>query len=56
MSIGIFLIPFGMLYEDFQRGVQPILGVWFFLTPIVYPIPKDGFAVVIADLIQLVHY
>jgi lipopolysaccharide transport system permease protein len=39
MSIGLFLVPFGMLYGDVQRALGMITGFWIFLTPVVYPPP-----------------
>lgn len=41
-SIGILLTPLGMLYQDILNGIGIVLNVLFFLTPIIYPIPKTG--------------
>lgn len=43
MSIGIILIPFQMLFQDFGRMVNLGSQVLMYLTPVVYPIPKSGF-------------
>ncbi|MEO1068429.1 MAG: ABC transporter permease [Cyanobacteria bacterium J06638_6] len=41
--LGMFLAPLSALYQDFQKGMQLLLGTWLFLTPVVYPPPSgDG--------------
>ncbi len=40
--IGILLAPLGVLYQDISKGLTMITGFWLFLTPVVYPIPRDG--------------
>ncbi|WP_081972939.1 ABC transporter permease [Leptolyngbya sp. KIOST-1] len=41
--MGMFLAPMSALYQDFQKGMQLLLGTWLFLTPVVYPPPQsDG--------------
>lgn len=40
LSMGLVLVPVGMLYTDVQRGLQIITGFWVFLTPVVYPPPE----------------
>lgn len=38
-TFGLLLTPIGLLYQDIGRAI-PIIGrFWFFLTPIVYPMP-----------------
>ena len=39
LSAGLWLAPLGMLYQDVSRGVELILHLAFFVTPIVYPPP-----------------
>ncbi len=41
-SIGLLLTPIGMLYTDIQRGLGIILPFLMYLTPVIYPSPKDG--------------
>ena len=41
-SIGVFLIPFQMLYTDFTRLLAASGQVLLYLTPVVYPIPESG--------------
>jgi lipopolysaccharide transport system permease protein len=40
--IGVLLAPIGVLYQDISKGLTLITGFWLFLTPVVYPIPKEG--------------
>lgn len=40
--IGIFLAPLGILYQDISRGLTLFTGFWLFLTPVVYPVPREG--------------
>lgn len=40
-TFGVILTPIGLLFMDIGRAI-PIVGrFWFFLTPVVYPIPKE---------------
>ncbi len=36
LSIGLLLVPIGLLYEDVQRAIGIFATAWFLLTPIVY--------------------
>lgn len=49
-AIGLFLAPFGGLYQDVSRALTVASGLWFFLTPIVYPLPAAGFARVLVKV------
>ena len=49
-AVGLVLSPLGALYQDISRGLTVFLGVWFFLTPVVYPVPTGG---AIAWLVRL---
>ncbi len=40
-SIGLFLMPLGMLYQDVSRLIAVALPVWMILTPIVYLPPAN---------------
>jgi lipopolysaccharide transport system permease protein len=50
MAIGLLLTPLGMLYQDILNGIGIVLNVLFFLTPIIYPLPKLGF---VANIVSL---
>ncbi len=41
-SIGLLLTPIGMLYKDIQRGLGIALPFLMYLTPVIYPPPKEG--------------
>jgi lipopolysaccharide transport system permease protein len=41
-AVGLFLSPLGTLYQDVSRGLVVLTSVWFFLTPVVYPVPQGG--------------
>ena len=56
MSIGILLIPFQMLFQDFSKFI--LLGgqVLMYLTPVVYPIPESGFLKILARINPLTEF
>jgi len=37
---GMLLAPFGALYQDISKGLTLVTGLWLFLTPVIYPIPR----------------
>jgi lipopolysaccharide transport system permease protein len=39
VTVGLLLAPLAALYQDVSRGLTLALGVWLFLTPVVYPVP-----------------
>lgn len=41
-GIGLFLSPFGALYTDIAKVIPLILTPWLLITPVVYPVPKQG--------------
>lgn len=43
-TIGVLLTPIGMLLNDVNRGIGIILPFAMYLTPIIYPAPKAGYA------------
>ncbi len=48
LAISIVLAPLAMLYKDIQKGLSVIMGFWMFLTPVIYPPPKQGAALILA--------
>lgn len=40
--IGLLLVPVGVLYQDVSRLLMFAISGWLFLTPVIYPTPKDG--------------
>lgn len=47
---GLLLAPAGLLYKDVSRGLSLMLGLWFFLTPVVYSPPTRGAAALLVTL------
>lgn len=41
MMIGLLLTPLSVLYNDIGRGIQIVTQAWFFLTPVIYPVPNS---------------
>jgi lipopolysaccharide transport system permease protein len=41
MTFGLFLTPIGVLYTDIAQGMTVVTGLWFFITPVVYPPPTS---------------
>lgn len=39
LAIGLALTPLGLLYPDVERGLGIVIGLSFFLTPVIYPPP-----------------
>jgi len=50
LMFGILLTPLGVLYTDVGRTVMIFTQFWFFLTPVIYPLPQSGFAATLAQL------
>jgi lipopolysaccharide transport system permease protein len=40
-AIGLALAPVGLLYDDVGEALTVATGLWFFLTPVVYPWPSE---------------
>ena len=49
-AIGLILTPVGMLYTDIQRGLTIILPFLMYLTPVIYPMPKEGIVALIMKI------
>ena len=50
VALGLLLTPLGMLYQDVGRGLGFATQAWFFLTPVIYPVPKTSFAATLIEL------
>ena len=48
--IGLLLTPIAALYQDVQKALGFIVSGWLFLTPVIYPPPKEGLFSVIVNL------
>lgn len=40
--LGTLLTPLGLLYTDIAAGLPLLINLWFFATPVVYPMPEGG--------------
>jgi lipopolysaccharide transport system permease protein len=43
-AIGLAITPVGMLYTDIGRGLTLLMQFLMYLSPVVFPMPKDGWA------------
>lgn len=43
-SIGLLLTPVGVLYTDIGKGLPLLMQFLMYLTPVIFPMPKTGFA------------
>ena len=50
LTIGLFLTPIGLLYQDISLGLTMVMSFAFFITPIVYPVPTKWPASLLATL------
>ena len=41
-AFGMLITPVGMLYSDIGRGMQLMMQFLMYITPVVFPIPKEG--------------
>lgn len=44
-SLGLLLTPIGMLYNDIGRGITVVMQFLMYATPVVFPMPKEGWIV-----------
>jgi lipopolysaccharide transport system permease protein len=42
LMFGLLLTPLALLYGDVEKALPILLQIWFFLTPVIYPIPATG--------------
>jgi lipopolysaccharide transport system permease protein len=47
---GILLAPLGILYKDVSKGLTMLMGLWLFITPVVFPVPQEGAFATIVNL------
>jgi lipopolysaccharide transport system permease protein len=50
LTLGLLLVPTGLLYLDIQRGLPAVTSLWFLITPVVYPQPSSGPLALIGSL------
>ena len=49
-AVGLLLTPVGVLYTDIGKGLPLLMQFLMYLTPVVFPMPKEGFAATIFTL------
>jgi len=49
-TIGLFITPIGMLYNDIKKIISLGLGFLMYATPVVYAIPKEGLMKTLMEL------
>lgn len=49
-TLGLFITPIGMLYNDIKKIINLGLGFLMYATPVVYAIPKDGLMKTVMEL------
>ena len=49
-AIGLLLTPVGILYTDIGRGLPLVLQFLMYVTPVVFPMPKEGLAATLFNL------
>ena len=43
-ALGLMITPVGMLYTDVGRGVPLLMQFLMYITPVVFPLPQEGWA------------
>jgi lipopolysaccharide transport system permease protein len=51
LMLGLLLMPLGVLYNDVSSALGTVLGLWFFLTPVVYP-PRQHWPYSLLDTVN----
>jgi len=46
-TMGLVLTPIGLLFQDIGRAIPILARFWFFITPVVYPVPEEGLALIV---------
>jgi lipopolysaccharide transport system permease protein len=41
LALGLLLVPIGILYQDVEQALGAAVALWFFVTPVIYPAPRD---------------
>lgn len=49
-TMGLVVTPIGLLFQDIGRAIPVLARFWFFITPVVYPLPKAGLARIVMKL------
>jgi lipopolysaccharide transport system permease protein len=49
-AFGLLLTPLGLLYSDIGKGLPLVLQFLMYLTPVVFPLPTEGWAATLFNL------
>ncbi|AFL72198.1 ABC transporter permease [Thiocystis violascens] len=49
-AVGLLLTPVGILYSDIGRGLPLVMQFLMYITPVVFPMPKEGLAATLFNL------
>lgn len=49
-TLGLLITPVGMLYTDVGRAIPLLMQFMMYITPVVFPMPKEGLAALIFQL------
>jgi len=49
-ALGLMITPIGLLYTDVGRGIPLLMQFLMYLTPVVFPVPKAGWAATLITL------
>ena len=49
-SLGLMLVPIGLLYQDIGRAMTMALSAWFLLTPVIFPPPTNWPASILSHM------
>ena len=49
-AIGLLLIPVTNLIKDVANSLQVVILVWFFITPVAFPVPNEGIMSIMVKL------
>jgi len=49
-ALGLFITPVGMLYTDIGRALPLLMQFMMYITPVVFPMPKEGWAATVFAL------
>ena len=50
ITVGLLLTPLGILYQDVGRAMFIGTQAWFFLTPVIYPVPPASWAATLVNM------
>jgi len=50
VAMGLLLVPITNLVQDVSRSMQVSQMVWFFITPVIYPVPDNRYLAAVVNL------